>query len=175
MQSSRGSHGERRFSSNSLQGSGKPPASRLIPHLSEASCKNGKPAEDDLSNWSHNPDISTVKDEIMRKAGQGVVSFVFTCDVAGKELEPLEEKENQKGPNRRHTTSCLSQKPQIPSMRPLSLCIRSSTSSDPIGYRSITAGLGKRKPTIPEVDIVARLRPIIKYGLLTRDHCRIPG
>lgn len=45
----------------------------------------------------------------MKKAGDGIVSFVFTCDVEGKEIEP-EEKENKPKEMRRHTTLGLPRK-----------------------------------------------------------------
>lgn len=49
--------------------------------------QEGHPAEDDLSRWSHHPELATVQDKVMRKAGEGLVSFIFACEIEGKELE----------------------------------------------------------------------------------------
>ncbi|CAD7701124.1 unnamed protein product [Ostreobium quekettii] len=47
----------------------------------------GKPAEDDLRNWGQHSSAQTVPDNVLRQAAGDVVSFVFTCEVAGKSLE----------------------------------------------------------------------------------------
>eukprot|EP00210_Caulerpa_lentillifera_P002332 g2237.t1 len=49
--------------------------------------QEGCPAEDDLGSWSHHPGLSTVPDRVMQTAGDGLVSFIFACEVEGKELE----------------------------------------------------------------------------------------
>lgn len=41
----------------------------------------GAPAEEDLSNWGHHPDVSTLPDTIMQKAAEDDVTFVFSCQV----------------------------------------------------------------------------------------------
>ena len=41
----------------------------------------GAPAEEDLVNWGHHPDISTVPDQVMQKAAETDVTFVFSCQV----------------------------------------------------------------------------------------------
>lgn len=48
-------------------------------------------------NWSHHPEISTLKDEILKEAAGEIVSFTFTCDVEGKEIESAtDDKENRR-------------------------------------------------------------------------------
>lgn len=41
----------------------------------------GAPAEEDLSNWGHHPDVSTLPDDIMKQAAGDDVTFVFSCQV----------------------------------------------------------------------------------------------
>ena len=41
----------------------------------------GAPAEEDLINWGHHPDVSTVPDQVMHKAAENDVTFVFSCQV----------------------------------------------------------------------------------------------
>ena len=41
----------------------------------------GAPAEEDLSNWGHHPDVSTLPDDIMKQAAGEDVTFVFSCQV----------------------------------------------------------------------------------------------
>lgn len=43
--------------------------------------QNGAPAEEDLKNWGHHPDVSTVPDDIMQKSAQNDVTFIFSCQV----------------------------------------------------------------------------------------------
>lgn len=43
--------------------------------------QNGAPAEEDLKNWGHHPDVSTVPDEIMQKSAGDDVTFIFSCQV----------------------------------------------------------------------------------------------
>lgn len=41
----------------------------------------GAPAEEDLSNWGHHPDVSTLPDDIMKEVAGEDVTFVFSCQV----------------------------------------------------------------------------------------------
>ncbi|DBA95427.1 TPA: DNA-dependent ATPase protein rad54 [Trebouxia sp. C0006] len=47
----------------------------------------GAPAEEDLSNWGHHPTVSTLPDDVMQKAAEDDVSFIFSCQIAGMKLE----------------------------------------------------------------------------------------
>ena len=104
----------------------------LATHL-RCSLQTGKPAEDDLINWAHHPEIDTVNDDILKKTGDGIVSFVFTCDVEGKKLEPEPmEKENAESTEqdkRRHSTpgATLTTSAPASNKRPLSAVLSSRT------------------------------------------------
>lgn len=41
----------------------------------------GAPAEEDLKNWGHHPDVLTVPDDIMQKSAADDVTFIFSCQV----------------------------------------------------------------------------------------------
>jgi hypothetical protein len=54
------------------------------------------PAEEDLQRWSHHHGCDTVDDEVLRKAGQGLVSFVFGLEVEGKDLAIFAQEDEEK-------------------------------------------------------------------------------
>ena len=100
-------------------------------------------------NWSHHPNIDTVKDDTMKKAGADIVSFVFTCDVEGKEIEP-EEPENEnvldQKPARRHTVLGIrDRRSGLLNERPLSVGLSKRLSLQIPQAKRSTIGLGKRK------------------------------
>lgn len=48
----------------------------------------GDPKEDDLATWAHHSDPTTVPDQAMQLTGGEDVSFVFSCQVDGREVPP---------------------------------------------------------------------------------------
>jgi DNA repair and recombination protein RAD54 and RAD54-like protein len=48
--------------------------------------QNGKPKEEDLAAWGHHSEATTVPDEVMKLAGGEDVTFVFSCQVDGREV-----------------------------------------------------------------------------------------
>ncbi|GAB4814175.1 hypothetical protein N2152v2_001221 [Parachlorella kessleri] len=55
----------------------------------------GKPAEEDLQSWGHHSSVDSVPDPVMQQIGGEHVSFVFSCQVDGKALEPETSQERQ--------------------------------------------------------------------------------
>ena len=53
----------------------------VLAKIDDLALQNGAPAEEDLKNWGHHPDISTVPDEIMQKSAADDVTFIFSCQV----------------------------------------------------------------------------------------------
>lgn len=53
----------------------------MLVNVDDLALQNGAPAEEDLKNWGHHPDISTVPDEIMQKSAADDVTFIFSCQV----------------------------------------------------------------------------------------------
>lgn len=51
--------------------------------------QDGKPKEEDLASWGHHSDPKTVPDDVMQLAGGDDVTFVFSCQVDGRDV-PLD-------------------------------------------------------------------------------------
>ncbi|GAX75378.1 hypothetical protein CEUSTIGMA_g2822.t1 [Chlamydomonas eustigma] len=56
--------------------------------LAIAKKQEGSPSEDDLQGWGHHSNVCTVPDLIMQRVAGEDVSFIFTCEIAGKLPEP---------------------------------------------------------------------------------------
>ncbi len=54
------------------------------------------PAEEDLQRWSHHHGVTTVNDDVLRQAGEGLVSFVFGLEVEGKDLALFAAEDEEK-------------------------------------------------------------------------------
>ena len=50
--------------------------------------QEGTPKEEDLERWGHHSDPTTVPDDCMRLCGGSDVTFVFSCQVEGREVPP---------------------------------------------------------------------------------------
>lgn len=50
--------------------------------------QEGKPTEDDLAAWGHHSDPTTVPDDLMKLSGGQDVTFVFSCQVDGRDVPP---------------------------------------------------------------------------------------
>ena len=50
--------------------------------------QEGKPAEEDLKGWGHHSSMETVPDQLMQQIGGEHVSFVFSLEVDGRDVEP---------------------------------------------------------------------------------------
>eukprot|EP00887_Chlorella_sp_A99_P002466 scaffold10.g2466.t1 len=50
--------------------------------------QEGKPAEEDLKRWGHHSSVSTVPDQVIQQIGPEHISFVFTLEVDGRDVEP---------------------------------------------------------------------------------------
>ena len=50
--------------------------------------QDGNPKEEDLSAWGHHSDPKTVPDDVMQLAGGDDVTFVFSCQVDGRDVPP---------------------------------------------------------------------------------------
>ena len=85
----------------------------------------------------------------MKKAGADMVSFVFTCDVEGREIEPdASENENVSDqlPTRRHTVLGIpDRRPGHLNGKPLSLGLSNRLSLQAPTAKRSAIGLGKRK------------------------------
>lgn len=46
----------------------------------------GHPKEEDLASWGHHSKVTTVPDEVMKLSGGDDVTFVFSCQVEGREV-----------------------------------------------------------------------------------------
>ncbi|KAG7670478.1 hypothetical protein Ndes2526B_g00232 [Nannochloris sp. 'desiccata'] len=50
--------------------------------------QNGNPKEEDLAAWGHHSDPTTVPDDLMQLTGGSDVTFVFSCQVDGRDVPP---------------------------------------------------------------------------------------
>jgi DNA repair and recombination RAD54-like protein len=50
--------------------------------------QNGNPKEEDLAAWGHHSDPTTVPDDLMQLTGGEDVTFVFSCQVDGRDVPP---------------------------------------------------------------------------------------
>ena len=66
------------------------PCTYAVPMLCQ---QVGAPAEEDLSNWGHHPDVSTLPDDIMKEAAGEDVTFVFSCQVCPQLHDQLAQSE----------------------------------------------------------------------------------
>lgn len=113
-----------------------------------------------MANWSHHPEIQTVNDNILKKAGDGIVSFVFTCNVEGKPLEP-EQEDQKETKHRRETVGLPLRARSTINCRPLahSLGIGASQIRPILQKASV---LGKRKIELQIVSKIEASEPLFK-------------
>jgi hypothetical protein len=50
--------------------------------------QNGNPKEEELADWGHHTSPSTVPDQCMQLCGEDDVTFVFSCQVDGRPVDP---------------------------------------------------------------------------------------
>ena len=64
-----------------------------LPDVPEGTVRQqiGHPAEEDLKKWSHHHGVDTIDDDVLKVAGEGLVSFVFGLHVEGKDLSLFKE------------------------------------------------------------------------------------
>ena len=82
--------------------------------------QEGKPKEEDLASWGHHSNPTTVPDEVMKLSGGDDVTFVFSCQVDGRDvpedppLVPREASHHAQQKIQSTAKGVMSTKPTVP-------------------------------------------------------------